>query len=160
MSTFFRTIQPRESFNPKIGRILILTNTQPDKAISPRTGTQNTNLSCPEIGLRTLSIMIERKSPANKQQIISEYLTGNSSYNGLEIKYGIKARTIQTWVRAFRMNNPAPAVAPVDDTADIKSLRKQLEEAQLKNELLEEMLRLSEEQTGLDLRKKFGTRQS
>jgi len=33
---------------------------------------------------------------------------------------------------------------------------KQLKQAELKNELLSEMLQLSEEHTGIDLRKKFG----
>lgn len=103
--------------------------------------------------------MIEKKAVANKQQIISEYLSGIDSFNALELKYGVKARTIQTWVRSFRLNNPTQIIAS-GDTDDIKSLKRQLEAAKLKNELLEEMLRLSEEQTGLDLRKKYGTRQS
>lgn len=103
--------------------------------------------------------MIERKTVVHKQQIISDYLSGSDSFKALELRYGIKARTIQTWVRAFRLNNPVfPIIAKEAD--DVKALKKQLASAQLKNELLEEMLRLSEEQTGLDLRKKYGTRQS
>ncbi len=104
--------------------------------------------------------MIERKSTATKQQVISEYLSGSGTFNALALKYGIKARTIQTWVRSFRLNSADTVVSSANESVDIKFLRKQLEETQLKNELLEEMLRLSEEQTGLDLRKKFGARQS
>jgi transposase-like protein len=103
--------------------------------------------------------MIEKKLVQTKQQIISEYLSGDQSFSALSKKYGVNARTIQTWVRAFRKQYPAAeSEAPAD--TDVKSLKRQLLEAQLKNELLEEMLRLSEEQTGIDFRKKYGTRQS
>ena len=62
-------------------------------------------------------------------------------------------------MRSFRLKNPV-TVEPTNSVENFKKLKKQLEDAQLKNELLEEMLRLSEEETGLDLRKKFGPRQS
>jgi len=103
--------------------------------------------------------MIEKKTTATKQQIISEYLNGTDTFKVLSLKYGVNKHTIQTWVRAFRINNPKQSIPSVEPD-DIKKLKKQLEDAKLKNELLEEMLRLSEEQTGLDLRKKYGTRQS
>jgi transposase-like protein len=103
--------------------------------------------------------MIEKKAVANKQQIITEYLSGANTFNVLELKYGIKARTIQTWVRAFRIDHPAQTIISKEPD-DVRILKKHLEEALLKNELLEEILRLSEEQTGLDLRKKAGTRRS
>jgi transposase-like protein len=103
--------------------------------------------------------MIRKKSVGNKSQIISEYLCGDLTFLQLEQKHGVAARTIQSWVRSFRLKNPVVVQKP-DSVDDVKKLKKQLEDAQLKNELLEEMLRLSEEQTGLDLRKKFGSRQS
>jgi len=103
--------------------------------------------------------MIRQKKVSNKQQIISEYLTGNDSFLTLSKKYGVNARTIQTWVRAYRKRHPAELEQSEGRTEDIKGLKKQLEEAKLKNELLEEMLRLSEELSGIDLRKKFGPRQ-
>jgi len=94
-----------------------------------------------------------------KQQIISEYLSGDQTFSALSKKYGVNARTIQTWVRAFGKQYPA-VESEAPSNSDVKVLKKQLLEAQLKNELLEEMLRLSEEQTGIDFRKKYGTRQS
>lgn len=103
--------------------------------------------------------MIRRKKAANKQQIISEYLTGNDSFLTLSKKYGVNARTIQTWVRSYRKQHPAKPDQSSGRPEDVKGLKKQLEEAKLKNELLEEMLRLSEELSGIDLRKKFGPRQ-
>ncbi len=41
---------------------------------------------------------------------------------------------------------------------DVKLLQDALRRSQLKSELLEEMLKLSEEYTGVDLRKKSGTK--
>ena len=105
--------------------------------------------------------MIRKEPVANKQQIISDYLTGDQTFEALSVKYGVKARTIQTWVRAFRLKQlPAVATSVNHGQDDVKMLKKQLREAELKNELLEEMLRLSQEHTGIDLRKKFGARQS
>lgn len=103
--------------------------------------------------------MIRKKVFEKKQQIISEYISGEETFDALAAKYEVNARTIQSWVRAFRKRHPvATSDSPIDE--DVKVLKKQLEQIQLKNELLEEMLRLSEEHTGLDLRKKYGTRQS
>lgn len=105
--------------------------------------------------------MIRKKTPANKHQIIAEYLGGDESFNALEVKYGVKARTIQTWVRAYRLKHGLEKKQPdQQETEDVKTLKKQLKEAELKNELLEEMLRLSSQQAGVDFRKKFGSRQS
>jgi len=101
------------------------------------------------------------KVPEKKSEIISEYLSSDQSYEVLGQKHGVKARTIQTWVRAYRRKHPdlTPS-APADEPVDVVLLKKKLEELELKNELLDEMLRLSEEATGIDFRKKYGTRRS
>jgi transposase-like protein len=105
--------------------------------------------------------MIRKKTVASKQQIISEYLTGDQTFEALSEKYSVNARTIQTWVRAFRLKHPPEANSMEGEgQTDLKVLKKQLEHAQLKTVLLDEILRLSEEHTGIDLRKKFGARQS
>lgn len=106
--------------------------------------------------------MIRRKEPikAKRSQVISEYLTSTETFNSLSEKYGVNARTIQSWVRAYRKSHPENGKERIEDNEDIKQLKRKLEAAQLKTELLEEMLRLSEKETGLDLRKKFGTKQS
>ena len=103
--------------------------------------------------------MIRRKKAANRQQIISEYLTGKETFLALSKKYGVNARTIQSWVRSFRKRHPVRPEQSDEGSQEVKALRKQLEEAKLKSELLEEMLRLSEELSGVDFRKKFGSRQ-
>ena len=104
--------------------------------------------------------MIRQKVHSKKQQIISEYLSGEETFKALSKKYDVNLRTIQTWVRSFRKATPSSAVGSSRDKEDVKSLKKALEQERLKNELLEEMLRLSEEQTGIDFRKKFGTKRS
>jgi len=103
---------------------------------------------------------IKKGSGIKKDQIISEYLTGDQSYRELSSKYGVNARTIQTWVRAVRKHGTHAGEAVSNaESPEIRSLKKQLQQAELKNDLLEEMLRLAEEQTGIALRKKFGSEQ-
>jgi transposase-like protein len=103
--------------------------------------------------------MMEKDVFDKRQQVILEYLKGDASFKAIGMKYGINPRTIQGWVRAYRkLHGQDIPIAGAQE--DMKGLKKQLEYARLKNELLEEMLRLSEEHTGIDLRKKFGTRQS
>ena len=100
------------------------------------------------------------KKKSNKQQIITEYLTSEASYNELSEKHGIKLRTIQTWVRGYRQRHPEFKNTVQLDENNSKDLRKSLEHAELKSALLEEILILAEEHTGIDLRKKFGAKQS
>ncbi len=104
--------------------------------------------------------MIEKKQRANKHQIITEYLTSDQTFASLGDKFSIPARTIQTWVRAYRKNNPEVLPIPISEKDNDHELRKQLEYAKLKNELLEEIINLAEDHTGIDLRKKFGAKQS
>ena len=96
----------------------------------------------------------------NKQAIISEYLSSEESFESLSLKHGIPARTIQSWVRLWRKNNKQTKADQEPMSVKEKELQAQLEQLKLKNELLEEMLTLSEELVGIKLRKKFGTRQS
>ena len=101
--------------------------------------------------------MQQRRNIIDKNQIISEYLTSKCRFLDLEAKYGVNRRTIQTWVRKYRLSTKQTVSQPA---SDVQQLKKQLEQEKMKNELLQEMLHLSEQHTGLDLRKKFGTKQS
>lgn len=100
--------------------------------------------------------MINGKHIVNKHQIIKEYLSSDQTFKGLGEKYGLPARTIQTWVRTYRKSHPEQAPVAVAD----KDLQKRLAHTELKNELLEEILKIAEEETGIDFKKKFGARQS
>ena len=78
-----------------------------------------------------------KKRNANRQQIISEYLTGEESFKALAEKYDVNARTIQSWVRSVRKHTESFEVAKPNNQ-EIKQLQKQLEQTRLKNELLED----------------------
>jgi len=100
--------------------------------------------------------MIKKKQVPNKDQIIKEYLAGGHTFKALGSKYCVADRTIQTWVRAYRKSFPEGFMSHLEDS----DLRKQLARSEMKNELLEEILKLASEQTGIDIRKKFGAKQS
>lgn len=102
----------------------------------------------------------------NKEAIIAEYLTGDYSFRHLGTKYGIDFRKIHYWVSQYKgtvkavkkLSKETEHTAPLPK--EVKQLQAELRKAKLHNELLEEMLKLSEQLTGIELRKKFGTRQS
>lgn len=114
--------------------------------------------------------MDKKRSNISKEAIVAEYLTGTISYRGLEAKYGFPSRSICEWVLKYQGRKPAwkekkrrkderaGKVQAPDLPKDVKILQEALRKSQLKNELLEEMLKLSEDYTGVDLRKKFGAK--
>jgi len=109
------------------------------------------------------------KKEINREEIIAEYLTGNISYRALGEKHGVPSRSICDWVMRYQgrllswkekgRKEKATGKKEQELSNDVKILQKALRKSELKSELLEEMLRLSEEHTGIDLRKKFGTKQ-
>ena len=114
--------------------------------------------------------MDKKKANISKEAIVAEYLTGTISYRGLEAKYGFPSRSICDWVLEYQGRKPAwkekkrrkderaGKTIPPDLPKDVKILQEALRKSQLKSELLEEMLKLSEDYTGVDLRKKFGAK--
>lgn len=102
----------------------------------------------------------------NKEAIIAEYLTGDYSYRQLGAKYGIDFRKIHYWVSNYKGKIKTKKKAGVKQepssasSIEVKRLEAELRKAKLHNEVLEEMLKLSEQLTGIELRKKFGTKQS
>lgn len=105
------------------------------------------------------------KRTINKEAIIAEYLTGDYSYRQLGNKYGIDFRNIHTWVNRYKgkvkskRDTIEPQIQEVQPR-EVKQLQAELRKAKLHAEVLEEMLKLSENLTGIELRKKFGTKQS
>jgi len=103
----------------------------------------------------------------NREEIIAEYLTGNISYRTLGEKYGVLSRSICDWVMKYQGHLPSwsekekcrKEKATGKKEKKLSNDVKVLQNALRKSELLEEMLKLSEEHTGIDLRKKFGTKQ-
>ncbi len=107
-----------------------------------------------------------QKREINKEAIIAEYLTGDYSYRQLGAKYGIDFRKIHSWVSTYKgkIKPMKKQLKPTDEPTalpkEVKQLQAELHKAKLHNEVLEEMLKLSEQLTGIELRKKFGTKQS
>ena len=106
-----------------------------------------------------------------KEKIIAEYLAGGITYRKLQAKYGVDFRTIHSWVQQFRgryntSNKPAKSKAvkqsqPTEPLPkEVKLLQAELRKLQLHNELLEAIIDIGQEQFGIDLRKKSGTKQS
>ena len=106
-----------------------------------------------------------------KEEIVAEYLTGKISYRALGEKYAIPYRSICDWVLEYQGRKPSwkekmrkkrekeTGQKEQELSNEVKVLQNALRKSQLKNELLEEMLKLSEEHTGIDFRKKFGAKQ-
>ncbi len=114
--------------------------------------------------------MFKRAPHLKRDEIVSEYLNSYLTLSHLAKKHGVKMQIIQTWVRKYRKESAGEAIAlelgdedrsvsatavlPVleleEPVLDISVLRKQVAQLSLKNELLEEILRLSSEQTGVD----------
>ena len=107
--------------------------------------------------------MIKKKKEfegVNKERIILEYLSNENTFESLGKKYDVAARTIQSWVRSYRNTLPKDGKSFEQQTPKEKELQTELHRLQLKNQLLEEIIALSEEQTGLNLRKKTGAKRS
>jgi transposase-like protein len=112
------------------------------------------------------------KFNVTKEEIIAEYLAGGISFRKLGEKYNLPVSTISGWVQTYqgrkvnwreRMRRKKVKEQQLELPQlpeDVKQLQTSLRKAELYSKLLEEIIRLSEEHTGIDLRKKFGTKQS
>ena len=108
------------------------------------------------------------KTKVTREAIIAEYLTGEITLRQLEAKHGVDFRTIHYWVSSYKGKIKPKAklpksglqteVPPAPLPADVQKLQAELRKAKLHAEVLEEMLKLSEDLTGIELRKKFGTK--
>ena len=106
---------------------------------------------------------------AEKESIISEYLTTEITYRALGKKSGVDYRTIHQWVRIFQgkvqyRKKEKKKTIKVDESndqlpADIKQLQEELRKAKLHNKLLNAMIDIAEDQLKIDIRKKSGTKQ-
>lgn len=106
-----------------------------------------------------------------KENIIAEYLSTGLSFRKLGIKYGMNFRKVHRWVIQYqgRMKKPSTnktvklkpdlnELAPLP--SEVKQLQAELRKAQLLNEVLTEVIKIAEEELGLPIRKKFGTKRS
>jgi transposase-like protein len=112
---------------------------------------------------------MKRKS---KEEIIAEYLSGDYTFRELGTKHNIPFRTIAGWVWAYQgktiswrekmkhRKEKQTGVKEPELPKELKLLQKELRKQQMHNKLLEEIIRIGEKQTGVDWKKKFGTKRS
>ena len=99
--------------------------------------------------------------PALKIAIAHEYLSTDQGYDTLAKKYNIAQGTLPSFIRWYQQRY-ADAIADQqqpDATATI-SRDQDLQQAQLKIEALELLIEHAGKELGVDLVKKFGTKQS
>jgi transposase len=99
-----------------------------------------------------------------KNRIVNEYLFGHLSYRELALKYGMPHKRIHVWVmkkqgKKTEKKKVEEAVNDAPMPTEVEVLQKALREANLKNELLNAMIDIAEEQLKIDIRKKSGTKQ-
>ena len=98
-----------------------------------------------------------------KIAIAREYLTGNLGYGALAKKHNLNLGTVRFFVKWYRTNYEKPVVEEQRETElpqVNKDEKKQLKEANLKITALEMLIENAGKELGVDLVKKFGTKQS
>jgi transposase len=111
----------------------------------------------------------KKEREKKREEIVREYLRGGTTYREMEKRYGVASSTICRWVKEFENGRGPKALGKVmvwrslevkerEVPADVRQLRKELEEARLYNKLLNTMIDIAEEQMGVDIRKKRGAK--
>ncbi len=107
-----------------------------------------------------------KKTLIEKEAIIAEYLSGNTTYRKLGSKYGIDFRILHSWVMKYQGKHSGVAKKSKTEQGeqaalptDVKQLQSELRKAQLHNKLLNAMIDIAEDQLKIDIRKKSGTKQ-
>jgi len=104
-----------------------------------------------------------------KLSVISEVEKGEMTYKQAQRKYGIQGRsTVLVWLRKHgtldwrNANLTSMSISKHKETPaqKIKRLERELEDERLKNEILNTMIDISDEQYGTSIRKKYDLKQS
>ena len=93
--------------------------------------------------------------PRLKIAIAREYLTSDLGYKGLGIKYNIPPTSIAVFIKWYRDKYPDGIV----ESSGAAVEHKPVDEANLKITALEMLIENASKELGIDLVKKFGTRQ-
>ena len=102
-----------------------------------------------------------------RDEVVAAYLSGGVTYRELEIRYGVNKSRSHRWVKGFTA--PVGEMKPageersagerhVSAIAENKRLKEELRRAELHNKLLNSMIDIAEEQLGVDIRKKPGSK--
>jgi transposase-like protein len=101
-----------------------------------------------------------------KIAIAREYLTSNLGYGKLAQKYGLNGGSVvREFVKWYNKRYPQGHEQQLQQTLESKGIRdkqgdKALQEANLKIEALETLIEIAQKELGVDIVKKFGTKQS
>jgi len=106
-----------------------------------------------------------------KRKICQEYLESNEGLSALERKYNLGNSRISAWLKSFGLEikktiylsspimsakkDPEPQS---EDSASVKLLKKQLEDALLEKELYRKMIEVAERDLKINIRKKSATK--
>jgi transposase-like protein len=107
-----------------------------------------------------------------KTKIIEEYLQGEMSFAMLSRRYGIHPGVISRWIRVIKNGRPMVTrkiskftgmaqQSTIEQLQEqIKQLKRQLEDEQIRAELYEKMIEIAERDLGIPIKKKYGAKRS
>lgn len=98
--------------------------------------------------------------PALKIAVAREYLTSSLGYGRLAKKYGLKISTVSFFVRWYKENYEHLKAKDEAEKPPKPQQQGQLHDANLKITALELLIENASKELGVDLVKKFGTKQS
>ena len=106
-----------------------------------------------------------------KRKVCQEYLAGEDGLSTLERKYNLGNSRISAWLKSFGLEikktiylsspiMPAKKDSDIqsEDSASVKLLKKQLEDALLEKELYRKMIEVAERDLKINIRKKSVTK--
>lgn len=110
------------------------------------------------------------KDKALRERIVAEYLTSGLTYREVADRCGVDYRSLHRWVKQYqgRMNKPSRyrrarllRELPTDKLpTNVETLQTELRKARLYNQALQEAILIAEEELGVPILKKSGTKQS
>lgn len=107
-----------------------------------------------------------------KAKIIEEYLQGDVSFAMLGSRYRIHPGVISRWIRVIKNGRPviSKKISRFTGMAQqqtieqlqeqIKQLKRQLEDEQIRAELYQKMIEIAERDLGIPIKKKYGSKRS
>jgi transposase-like protein len=104
-----------------------------------------------------------------KVAVAREYLTSKLGYGKLAKKHGLSLTTVRyfvKWYKAHYSSDPQSSPTSVNESvapssgSEVEELRKQLQQANLKVAAWEMLIENARQELGVDIVKKYGTKQS
>ena len=110
--------------------------------------------------------MIQMGQERKHREAVEAYLRGGVTLRELEVRYKVPHSTIHRWVKEFESGLTAEQLKASmtrrkgqgELPVEVRELQRRLEEERLRNELLNTMIDIAEDQLGVDIRKKRGAK--